>query len=63
MLFVYNCLNLTKRTPKAMQKNELASKSQLFIYSDLAKNKNDFKKVAKVRDYINNIDSFKKIIE
>ena len=61
MLFVYNRLNCTKRTLEALQKNELASKSELFIYSDAAKNKNDMKKVAKVREYIKNIDGFKKV--
>ena len=62
MLFVYNRLNCTKRTLEALQKNELASKSELFIYSDAAKNENDLEKVAKVREYIKNIDGFKKII-
>lgn len=62
MLFVYNRLNHTKRTLQALQKNKLASKSELFIYSDFAKNENDLEKVAKVREYIENIDGFKKII-
>lgn len=61
VLFVYNRLNCTKRTLEALKKNELASKSELFIYSDGAKNKNDMKKVVKVREYIKNIDGFKKI--
>lgn len=62
VLFVYNRLNHTKRTLQALQKNKLASKSELFIYSDFAKNENDLEKVAKVREYIENIDGFKKII-
>ncbi len=62
VLFVYNRLNCTKQTLEALQKNDLASKSELFIYSDAAKNKNDLEKVAKVREYIKNIDGFKKII-
>ena len=45
-----------------MQKNDLASKSELIIYSDSAKNKNDLEKVVKVREYIEKIDGFKKII-
>ena len=60
MLFVYNRLNFTKRTLEALQKNELANKSELFIYSDAAKNENDLEKVAKVREYIKNIGGFKK---
>ena len=62
VLFVYNRLNHTRQTLEALQKNDLASKSELIIYSDSAKNKNDLKKVAKVRGYIKNIDGFKKII-
>tara|TARA_X000000950_G_C13846598_1_gene632641 strand:- start:579 stop:1478 length:900 start_codon:yes stop_codon:yes gene_type:complete len=62
VLFVYNRLNFTKRTLEALQKNELANKSELFIYSDAAKNENDLEKVAKVREYIKNIGGFKKII-
>jgi len=62
VLFVYNRLNCTKRTIEALQKNELANKSELFIYSDAAKNENDLKKVAKVQEYIENVDGFKKII-
>ncbi len=62
VLFVYNRLNHTRQTLEALQKNDLASKSKLIIYSDSAKNKNDLKKVAKVREYIKNIDGFKKII-
>ena len=62
MLFVYNRLKCTKQTLEALQKNDLASKSELIIYSDSAKNKNDLEKVAKVRAYIKNIDGFKKII-
>jgi len=62
VLFVYNRLNHTRQTLEALRKNDLASKSELIIYSDSAKNKNDLKKVAKVRGYIKNIDGFKKII-
>lgn len=61
VLFVYNRLNHARQTLKALQKNELANKSVLIIYSDAAKNKNDLKKVAKVREYIKNIGGFKKI--
>ena len=62
VLFVYNRLNCTRQTLEALKKNELASKSELIIYSDSAKNKNDLEKVTKVREYIKNIDGFKKII-
>ena len=62
VLFVYNRLNHTRQSLEALQKNDLASKSELIIYSDSAKNQNDLDKVAKVREYIKNIDGFKKII-
>ncbi len=60
-LFVYNRPEHTKKTIEALQKNELANESELFIYSDAAKNKEEEAKVKKVREYINNIDGFKKI--
>jgi hypothetical protein len=62
VLFVYKRLKHTRQTLEALQKNDLASKSELIIYSDSAKNQNDLEKVAKVREYIKNIDGFKKII-
>jgi len=61
ILFVYNRPSHTKQTVKALQKNELASESELFIYSDAAKNENDIVKVNEVREYIKNIDVFKKV--
>ena len=38
ILFVYNRPWHTKQTVEALQKNELAKGSELFIYSDEAKN-------------------------
>lgn len=61
VLFVYNRFNLTKQTVEALQKNELANKSHLFIFSDAAENKNVEFKVNRVRDYIKNINGFKKV--
>jgi hypothetical protein len=61
VLFVYNRPWHTKQTIEALQKNELASESELFIYSDAPKNKKAEEKVKKVREYIKNIDGFKKI--
>ena len=40
VLFVYNRPWHTKQTVEALQKNELAKDSELFIYSDEAKNAN-----------------------
>ena len=40
VLFVYNRPWHTQQTIEALQKNELASESNLIIYSDEANNKN-----------------------
>ena len=60
-LFVYNRLWHTKQTIEALQKNELASESELIIHSDGAKNSNKLLKVKEVRDYIGTIGGFKKV--
>jgi hypothetical protein len=60
VLFVYNRPMHTKQTIEALQKNELASESQLYIYSDAAKNAKATESVCKVREYIKTINGFKK---
>jgi hypothetical protein len=60
-LFVYNRPWHTQQTVEALQKNELAKESELFIYSDEAKNKNTRKSVDEVRNYIETISGFKKV--
>lgn len=61
VLFVYNRVEHTKRTVEALKKNDLAEQSELFIYSDAAKKEEDAEKVHSVREYIRQIDGFKKI--
>lgn len=61
VLFVYNRPWHTCQTVEALQKNELASESELFIYSDAPKNTEAEEKVKEVREYIRSINSFKKI--
>lgn len=62
VLFVYNRPEHTKRTINTLKQNELAQESELFIFSDGEKiNKEDKKKVKKVRGIINNINGFKNI--
>jgi hypothetical protein len=61
VLFVYNRPDHTHQTIAALQQNELASESELIIYSDAAKNPQAKEKVQEVRDYIKSIDGFKKI--
>lgn len=62
VLFVYNRLDHTKQTLEALQKNEFAKQSELFIYSDAAKDEYVKQKVDEVREYIKTIDGFKKVI-
>lgn len=61
VLFVYNRPWHTQQTIEALQKNELADESELFIYSDAAKSDNAKQAVSEVRKYIKSIDGFKKI--
>jgi hypothetical protein len=58
-LFVYNRPWHTQQTIEALQKNELASSSKLFVFSDGPKSEQDAGKVQEVRDYINSIQGFK----
>ena len=61
VLFVYNRPEHTKQTVEALQKNELAIKSELFIYSDAPKNIGVKEKIDEVRKYIKSINGFKKV--
>lgn len=60
VLFVYNRPWHTKETVEALQKNELAKESELFIYSDEAKNDDARISVDEVREYIDKIGGFLK---
>ncbi|WP_019668284.1 glycosyltransferase family protein [Eudoraea adriatica] len=61
VLFTYNRLFETRQTIEALQKNYLAAESELFIFSDGAKDSVGEEKVTQVRDYLKTIDGFKKI--
>lgn len=61
VLFVYNRPWHTRQTIEALQKNKLASESDLFIYADGAKNMQDIDNVEEVRHYIQTISGFKSI--
>jgi len=64
-LFVYNRPNHMRRTLSYLQKNELATESRLFVFSDGAKTEADVAKVEDIRLQAKNITGFKsvKIIE
>lgn len=59
-LFCYKRLDTLKKTVEALQKNELASDSILYIFSDGPKEGSE-EKVQQVRDYIKTINGFKEI--
>ena len=61
ILFVYIRPWHTQQTVEALQKNELASESELFIYSDAPKNEHAMEYVARVREYIRTIKGFKTV--
>ena len=60
-LFVYNRPEHTRRTIQRLRENMLASKSDLYIFADEAKNANPSTAVEEVREYIRTIDGFRSI--
>lgn len=60
-LFVYNRPIHTQKTVEHLLANEEAKDTELFIFSDAAKNEQHEKHVATVRDYIHTIQGFKKV--
>jgi hypothetical protein len=62
VLFVYNRLYHTQQTVEALQKNELAEQSDLFIFSDGPKSDNDKEKVLQIREFIRTIFGFKSVL-
>lgn len=60
-LFVYNRLDYTKRMVESLQKNLLATESDLFIFSDGPKDDTGREKINLVREYLKTIIGFKTI--
>lgn len=60
VLFVYKRLNCIRQTVEALQKNELANESELFIFSDGPKSGEE-EKIKEVREYIKTIKGFKQV--
>ncbi len=60
-LFVYNRPRHTQQTVEALQKNELAEDSDLFIFSDAPKHPEAIAAVQEVREYIKNVGGFKSV--
>lgn len=61
VLFTYNRPWHTQQVVEALQKNVLASYSELFIFSDGAKNEQQVENVNKVRSYLETITGFAKV--
>lgn len=61
-LFAYNRPRHIRKTVESLQKNDLAEKSTLFIFSDGPKNRADEENVLAVRSYIRSISGFKEIV-
>ncbi len=60
-LFVYSRLNETKQTVESLQRNFLATQSELYIFSDGEKNESTRYDVSVVRKYIHTITGFKNV--
>ena len=62
VLFTYNRPWHTRQTVTALQNNELARNSELFVFSDGPKDENDAQAVDDVRRFIRTISGFKKTL-
>lgn len=61
ILFVFNRPQHTQQTITALQKNKLASESDLIIYSDGAKTSSDEEIIAQMRDTLKQTSGFKSV--
>ena len=60
-LFTYNRPEELQQTVEALKRNYLSSKSELFVFSDGAKNPDVAPKVAEVRRYLKTISGFQSV--
>lgn len=61
VLFCYKRLDTLKLTIENLQQNFLAPESELFIFSDAAKTKDDEPLVSEIRHYLKTFEGFKKV--
>ncbi len=61
VLFVYNRPLETKRAILSLSSNYLAKESELFVFSDAAKNPKARERVDEVREYLKTVDGFRKV--
>ena len=62
ILFTYRRAAHTRRCIESLKQSPLAADSELYIFSDAPKGGNDLADVLAVRNYINSITGFKKVI-
>jgi hypothetical protein len=60
-LFVYNRPEHTQRTVDSLRENEIAAQSDLFVFSDGAKNEAGAARVQQVRQYVRGLDGFRSV--
>src|SRR5579864_8040361 len=60
-LFVYNRIEHTRRTVNSLRENDLARRSNLFVFSDGAKNEAGLSAVQQIRRYIHTIQGFRSV--
>jgi glycosyltransferase involved in cell wall biosynthesis len=60
-LFVYKRLETLEKTVSSLKKNTLCKDTDLYVFSDAAKNEDSNDAVARVRDYIRYIGEFKSV--
>src|SRR5215217_607380 len=61
LLFVYKRFDTLERTVKALQKNDHANESELFIFSDGAKTEEDRTEINNIRSFLKTINGFKNV--
>lgn len=61
VLFVFNRIDHVQRAIEALRKNELAAQSELYIYSDGARNEKDVEPIEAVREFCRSLTGFAQV--
>lgn len=62
ILFVFNRPDHTRQTIEALQKNQMALESELFVFCDGPRCEKDLEKINQVYQVIDNVNGFKKVV-
>ena len=60
VVFTFLRLQKLKRLIQTLKKSEISKNSEIYFFSDFAKNSHEIYKVKKVREYLNKVAGFKK---